>query len=346
MKKFGLVSVLMGIMVMAMLFAGCGSQDKQPAAKDAGTGKKVYGYITPGPDTWYQRNVEGFQMGAAKHGNEVIVLNSDYDVSKEVANIDSMINQKVDAVCIFSFNENGAKIAAEKFAKAGIPVVATDSCGTVLEAKEKVVAAIDFDWTQMGNNYAQWLADNCPGEKVVVLTGTFESVPCQKLNAAMQEKVKQLGKNEIIDIKETGYNPSKAINIAQDLIASGREFSVFYVMNEDMAAGVIQMLESKGLLEKYKVIAQNGSPAGLPLIKNGKLSYTISSSPGWEGLVSYLVLNQYVTKKSDKQAQNIMLPIMPVTQQNIDDKTKVVPWEVDESYWNLTKQYFPELVAE
>lgn len=308
-------------------------------------GGKVYGYITPGPDTWYQRNVEGFQMGADKDGNQVVVLNSDYDVSKEVANIDSMINQGVDGLCIFSFNESGAKIAAEKCAEAGIPLVATDSVGTALDNDgNDIVAAIDFDWTEMGNTYAEWFADNCPDENVFVITGNFESVPCQRLNEAMQSKVDELGKNKIIDIQEAEYDPSKAITIAQDAIASGKEFSVIFVMNEDMAAGIIQMLDAQGVADKYTVVAQNGSPAGLPLIKDGQLAYTISSSPGWEGLISYGVLDQFVTGKDTTVQRQVELPIMPVMQENIDDKTKVVPWEVDECYWDLTKEYFPELV--
>ena len=313
------------------------SQTERAGSKEAeeskaeSAGGKVYGYITPGPDTWYQRNVEGFQMGAEKDGNKVVILNSDYDVSKEVSNIDSMINQGVDGLCIFSFNESGAKIAAEKCAKAGIPLVSTDSVGTALDNNgNDIVAAIDFDWTEMGNNYGQWFADNCPGENIFVITGNFESVPCQRINEAMQAKVDELGKNKIIDIQEGEYNPSKAITVAQDAIASGKDFSVIFVMNEDMAAGIIQMLDSQGVADRYKVVSQNGSPAGLPLIKNGKLDYTISSSPGWEGLVSYQVLNQYATGASTAVQQQVELPIMPVDQSNIDDKTKVVPWEVDE----------------
>lgn len=281
------------------------SQTERAGSKEAEESKaeraggKVYGYITPGPDTWYQRNVEGFQMGAEKDGNKVVILNSDYDVSKEVSNIDSMINQGVDGLCIFSFNESGAKIAAEKCAKAGIPLVSTDSVGTALDNNgNDIVAAIDFDWTEMGNNYGQWFADNCPGENIFVITGNFESVPCQRINEAMQAKVDELGKNKIIDIQEGEYNPSKAITVAQDAIASGKDFSVIFVMNEDMAAGIIQMLDSQGVADRYKVVSQNGSPAGLPLIKNGRLDYTISSSPGWEGLVSYQVLNQYATGAS------------------------------------------------
>ena len=54
------------------------SQTEQAGSKEAeeskaeSAGGKVYGYITPGPDTWYQRNVEGFQMGAEKDGNKAV----------------------------------------------------------------------------------------------------------------------------------------------------------------------------------------------------------------------------------------------------------------------------------
>ena len=153
MKRFAVVLTILSV-CSCLCFASAAGE----------TAGKVYGYITPGPDTWYQRNVEGFQMGAEKDGNQVVVLNSDYDVSKEIANIDSMINQGVDGLCIFSFNENGAKMAAEKCAAAGIPLVATDSCATVLEAEADVVAAIDFDWVAMGENYAEWMAENHPGD--------------------------------------------------------------------------------------------------------------------------------------------------------------------------------------
>ncbi len=326
--------------VMMLSLVGCGAGDdtttqsgadktteaSQESTDDSKTEKKVYGYITPGPDTWYQRNVEGYQMGAEEAGYEVVVLNSDYDASKEVANIDAMINQGVDGLCIFSFNENGAKIAADKCAEAGIPLVVTDSCGTALDADSDIVAAIDFDWTAMGHDYAEYMATNYEGEDYVIITGNFESVPCQMINEAMTTKSEELGKNKCVDIREGKYDPSEAVNVAQDLIASGKEFSIIYVMNEDMAAAIITMLENNGLADEYTVIAQNGSTVGLPLVKDGSLDYTISSSPGWEGLVSFLVLDAFVTGANTATEQSVMLPIMPVNQENIDDESKVVPW--------------------
>ena len=60
-----------------------------------------------------------------------MILPSDYDVDKEVANIDLCITEKVDGRCMFSFNENGASLAAKKMQEAGIPLIVPDSVGPV-----------------------------------------------------------------------------------------------------------------------------------------------------------------------------------------------------------------------
>lgn len=305
----------------------------------------VYGYITPGPDTWYKRDVDGFVFGAKKDGVKVVVLNSDYNVEKEIANIDALITQGVDGISMFSFNENGAIIAAQKCSKAGIPIVVTDSCGSVFGKGVDVVAAIDFDWSSMGVMYAEWMAKNYPGEDYVIITGNFESVPCQMINKAMKETSGKLGKNKLLDIRSANYNPNKAVDVAQDLLASGLPFKILFIMDEDMAAAVIRMLKDRGVLNNpIKVISQNGSPAGIPLLKDGSLKFTISSSPGWEGLVAYLALHRYVVGASKEKNEQIMLPVMPVTQENMSRKDQVVPWEVDPIYWDLTKKHFPELL--
>ncbi|HET6438390.1 MAG TPA: hypothetical protein VFG59_10035, partial [Anaeromyxobacter sp.] len=72
------------------------------------------------------------------------------------------------------------------------------------------------------------------------------------------------------------------------------------------------------------------------------IKYSISSSPGWEGMISALALQAYVTGKEKKTNQQIVLPITPVTMQTINDKTKVIPWDVDPVWIDLTKKYFPQ----
>jgi len=332
----GVVGSLLLVTGAAWLLVGCGD--------DTPSGEKtlVYGYVTPGPDTWYKKDVEGFEYAAKLAGAEVIVVNSDYDASKEIANIESLILRGVDGMCVFTFNESGANIAAKKCAEAGIPLVVTDNAGQVLKQSTDVVACIDFDWKEMGNTWAEHIAENYPGENIAMITGLFDHVPVQMYRSTFEPRVKELGKNKIVDIRDGKYDPEVAMGQAENLIASGLDFSVLFVGNEDMAAAVIRMLKSRNLLNNpIKVISENGSSVGIPLVKDGSLKYTISSSPGWEGMISFLALHEHVTGKSKELNQQIMLPITPVTKETIDDKTQVVPWEVDPIWLDLTKKYFP-----
>lgn len=313
------------------------------AAQTIQASELTFGYIAPGPDTWYLRTVEGFEWACKLLGVKTVTLNSQYDASIEVTNIDSLINQEVDGMGIFSFNPQGAVLAANRAEKAGIPLVTVDNVGQVLETANEVVAAVDFDWEAMGIDYAEYMAEHYPGKKIAVIAGLLDHRPVQIINAAMEARIKELGQNEIVTIRSGEYDPSIAVNQVQDLIQSGREFDIIWVMNEDMVAAVIRYLEGQNLLDDYIVIAQNGSPAGIELVKQGKLDYTISSSPGWEGAVAALALYQHVIGDSSEVNQSVLLPITPVTQTNIENKKEVVPWEEDEIWIELTKEYFPEL---
>ena len=324
------------------------AEEVEPAEEEAGEEAKklTYGHITPGPDTWYKRVVEGFEYGASLDDVDTVIVNSDYNVEKELQNIEFLVNSQVDGISVFSFNENGARLAAKAGEEADIPVVGVDTVGSVQEAGQEIVAEVDFDWTEMGEITAMWMAENHPGKNFVHITGNFTSVPMIKINEAILKKSEELGKNKRVDIREGKFSPELAVSIAEDLIQSGLDFEIFYIADEDMAAAVIRMLENKGLLNNpYIVASENGSPAGLELIKKGKLAFTISSSPGWEGYINYLALHNYVIGASDKINQHIMLPTIPVTQENIDDPFAVVPWEVTPDVWEkLTEKYFPELL--
>ena len=308
-----------------------------------GDGKLVYGYVTPGPDTWYKKDVDGFVFAAEQAGVETIVLNSDYDAEKEIANIELLISQGVDGMCIFTFNQNGANIAAKKCAEAGIPLVVTDNVGQVFKSGYDVVAAIDFDWEAMGVDTARQMADRYPGENIAFIGGLFEHVPVQMFRSTFEPEVERLGKNKIVSLRDGRYDPSEAVKQVEDLVQSGVDFSLLFIFNEEMAAAVVRTLKTEGLLNNpIKVFASNGAPYGIELIKEGSIQYSISSSPGWEGMISFLALHAYNEGVVADLNQQIMLPIAGITPETIDDKTKVIPWDVDPVWLDLTAEYFPE----
>ena len=317
-----------------------GGSDAAPAAQ-----KLVFGYVAPSADTWYQRSIDGFTWGAEQDGHEVWAFYSDYDVEKELAASDSLVQENVAGICYLPMNESGPVACAKKAAEKNIPVVVTDGCGAAMGQGVDIAVSVDFDWYGMGVTYAHWMADNYPGENFYIMTGTLESVPCQRVNAGMLEEAAKLGKNENVGLQPYAYQANDAVNVAQDLLVSGLDFSLLFVMDETAGVAVIRMLDEKGALNNpIKVFCQNGNPIGLPLMKNGDMSFTISSSPGWAGLICYYAMRDFIEGNAAANKQ-IMLPVMPITMDNIDDPMKVVPWDLTpDVFLALTKEYFPEYV--
>lgn len=336
---------LVGLMALTILVVGAASLFASGQSQGAATKTKqlVFGYVTPGPDTWYKRDVDGFKYAAQLAGVKVTVLNSNYNAETEISNIDSLVNQGVDGMCMFTFNQNGANIAAKKDAAANIPLVVTDNVGQVLKSGYPVVAAIDFDWAGMATNVAKYIAATYPGQNIAVITGLSEHVPVQVFMKSFKPEVAKLGKNKIVAVRDGKYDPTVAANEAQDLVQSGVKFSVLFVFNDEMGAAVVRVLKAQGVLNNpVKVITTNGAPYGIALMKEGDIKYSISTSPGWEGMISFLALQAYVTGKSKKINQQILLPNTPITPATINDKTKVIPWNVDPVWKQLTGKYFPQ----
>ena len=324
------------------------AQAAEPAAATAEPEKALtFAFIIPSLDAnWYVEIVDSFKYAAEEVGAEVLVLPSDYDVDKEVANIDLCVTEKVDGLCMFSFNENGAALAAEKMSAAGIPIIVPDSVGQALNKGADLMACVDFDWYKMGQMYADWMAENTTGD-FVIITGNFEHYPCIYVNKGMEDRANELGKNKLLDIRDADYNPDKAAAAAEDLINGGLDFETIFVMQEEMASAVVRVLKNAGKLNNpYKVITQNGQEMGIELVKTGDLQMTISSSPGLEGYICFRMLYSQINGKINYLNEQKMVPISAVLQadaQNPDPKV-IIPWHRDPIFKELTQEYFPELM--
>ena len=295
-------------------------------------GDFTIGYISPGPDTWYQRAEEGAKWAADKAGVGFVSVNSNRDSEQEQTNIDNLINEGVDAIVILSWNEAGCVSAAEKCKEAGIGCVVFDGCGVMKNHDVDITAAVDVEWASMGQTYVDWMKENYPGENYVFVNGTPDSPVCQTVENSLKKASEDKDANQLVDVRYGEYDPEKAANTAEDLVNSGLDFSIIGVINEDCAAAIITRLQDLGVKDKYHVFAQNGSPTGVDLLKSGDLEFTIASSPGLEGAIATFAAIDGV-QKGLKPNQDIACPIAAATASDADDPEKVIPWAVDEDSW-------------
>ena len=348
MKKFFLLLLIVSLVFVA---AACASDRGAPAAPDAGTpGQEdslVFAFIIPALDAaWYVDIVDGFRFAAEEVGAEIMVLSSEYDADREIANIALTITEQVDGVVMFSFNETGAALAAQMLEDAGIPLVVPDSVGEVLAHDANIVAAVDFDWYGMGEMYAEWMAENTTGD-FAIIAGVLEHFPVIHVNQGMADRSAALGVNNLVQVIAADYVPARAAAAAEDLITGGLDFETIFVMNEDMAVAVVRVLDARGVLNNpYRVITQNGQDVGIELVRQGELSMTISSSPGLSGYMCFRILYSYVHGVIDWTNRQIMIPVAIVDYDAaIDpDPRIVIPWTRNPIFRELIQESYPELI--
>ena len=111
MKK--IIAILLVIVMAAVSLAGCGGgADEQ----------KVVGFINAGPDDYYAQFGDAFKAIGESIGYKIIEVNSDYSPEKELANVQDMIAQDVDAIAVITAGAAGSAASISAADEADVPI--------------------------------------------------------------------------------------------------------------------------------------------------------------------------------------------------------------------------------
>jgi len=117
---------------------------------------------------------------ATKLGHELVYTNAAGSEAKQIADVDSMIAQKVDLIFLAPRSEKPLAQAVLKAKAAGIPVILLDRNvdNTIAKPGEDYVCFIGSDFVQEGARAAEWLARTMDGTATIIeLQGTTGSSP-------------------------------------------------------------------------------------------------------------------------------------------------------------------------
>jgi ribose transport system substrate-binding protein len=289
-----------------------------------GAGKKyTFGHIMPGPDPWYQADLDAVNYCAKLVGADIVALNSEYKPEKEISNVEDLIVRKVDAIMLFSQTADLASQAAKLCNKAKIPLIMIAS----LPPKEgKIVSVVRYDYKKIGEAVALYVSKNHPGAKVVYITGKPGAGIIEAYRDGLVGKL--TGGAKLVAEQPTDWNREQSMAIMSNWIESKLDFDVAFVNNEDMTGGVVQVLKEKGV--KVPIVSTGGSAEGLDMIKAGDLEATMAASPAVEGAMAFKVTLDYLKGKSVKDVLD--LPVMAVTKANMD---QAVTWAIDDKVLKL-----------
>ena len=324
MKKIWLFCLILFMVLSATVFAGGGAEK---------TEKLVFGNVQPGPDPWYQYSVKAFKHFAEANNIEVVYLNSDYDQDKDIANIEDLIAQDVDAMVVFPMTADLGGQYVKKAKDAGIPIIF--EAVTPSGQSNEYVTVVSFSYKMMGGLVAEYVHEKHPGAKLAYITGKPGTGIVEQYQKGLEGTLKKLNSSvEIVSVQPTDWDRLQAMEITENLLQSGMELDVIFANNEDMAGGVIQVLKEADKLDEISVVATGGSPEGVQLIEAGELEATACASAGLEGALCFLAAMK--TIEGETIPKLINPPVFMATKENIGT---AITWEVNDALIDLVENY-------
>lgn len=275
MKKAVIVAATAAI---ALSLAAC-STPATPSGGGEDDGVVTIGLITKFPVDFYDIMVDAAKAwDAAEPGAEVIYAQgkSGTDDEGEIAAIQSMITQGVDAIAITPTSPNVAG-DLQKAVDAGIPVILIDNDIPDWDGKTAVVTTNNFVGGQLAGT---WLAENLPeGAKLAVLQGVLGN---PSLDDRVNGMLDTLGDAaDVVATTPTDCDQTKGLDAAQDILTANPDLDAIYSACGPPLIGALEAIKSSG--RSLITVGFDALPDEVAAIASGEETASVAQFPAKMG---------------------------------------------------------------
>lgn len=319
MKKFSriLTSVLITIVLVSSLLAGCTAQQPAPAPV-AGTNavkKPTIAVIAQALNSefWY-----GFAQGAKDKGQEMgaeVTVNgpmSETMVTEQIAMIEAAISKHVDGIVVAANQPGSIKSTFELAKKAGIPIVEVD----VESNWEGRVAYVGAGNYEGGQKAAEWFLANVPeNSEVAIIRGALGD-PTHDLRAnGLIDTLQKSGKLKMVTVQPANSERGLAVGVMENILTANPNVKAVFCTNDEMAMGALKAVQ--GIKKEVKIIGFDGNMDVLESIKSGDLAGTCTNFGYDEAALSVQVIKNFIDGKKPTTDRVLLQPVI-VDKSNVD----------------------------
>ena len=188
-------------------------------------------YITQGQ--------EGMQAFAEVNDIELLWNSADDDVANQASQIDTLINQEVDAIIIVPAQADSLRPQLEAAKEADIPVLTVN---TTLDFTDLITSSVLPDDVAAGSQQMQQMADALGGSgNIVVLQGPLGSSPEINRTQGIMNVLDEYPDINVLAIDTANWARDQAANLMANWITSfGDQIDGLEAENDYIALGAIQ----------------------------------------------------------------------------------------------------------
>jgi inositol transport system substrate-binding protein len=265
--------------------ASASSSTTPPAAAGAAAAVKPkdgkalkIGVTFPILDQFLQKVADGITARAAEDGVEVNIQASQEKTDVQLAQVETFIANKVDAIIVVPVDTDAAGPMTAKAQAAGIPLVYVNRKPADLPAG---VPYVGSDSLVSGTLEMTQLAGG--KGNVVILQGDPANEAAVLRTKGCNDVVAQNPGMKVIKTQAGNWQRDKGQSIMETWLQSGDQIDVVCANNDEMALGAINALKAAGKLDKTIVGGVDATGDALAAMKSGDLKVTVFQDAKGQG---------------------------------------------------------------
>ncbi|HHF0449082.1 TPA: ribose ABC transporter substrate-binding protein RbsB [Haemophilus influenzae] len=216
---------------------------------------------------------DGAQKKADELGYKLVVLDSQNDPAKELANVEDLTVRGAKILLINPTDSDAVGNAVAIANRKHIPVITLDRGAT----KGNVVSHIASDniagGKMAGDFIAQKLGDNA---KVIQLEGIAGTSAARERGEGFKQAI-DAHKFNVLASQPADFDRTKGLNVTENLLASKGDVQAIFAQNDEMALGALRAVKAAN--KKVLIVGFDGTDDGVKAVKSGKMAATIAQQP-------------------------------------------------------------------
>jgi len=243
----------------------------------------------------------GAEIEAAKLGYKLIVLDSQNDPSKELANVEDLTVRGVKAILINPTDSDAVSNAIRIANRSDIPVLTLDRGAT----RGDVVSHIASDNVAGGAMAGKYIADKLGANvKVLQLEGIAGTSAARERGQGFMQAVDS-SKMNLLASQPADFDRAKGLDVMENLLAANPNVEAVFAQNDEMALGALRAIKASG--KDVMIVGFDGTDDGIAAVKRGLLAATVAQQPSLIGSLGVATADKIL--KQETVAKNIAVPL-------------------------------------
>ncbi|MBP6451039.1 MAG: ribose ABC transporter substrate-binding protein RbsB [Aeromonadaceae bacterium] len=249
---------------------------------------------------------DGAEAKAKELGYQMVVLDSQNDPAKELANVEDLTVRKVSAILVNPTDSAAVGNAIMLANKAGIPVLTLDRGANVGEVKAHIASDNIAGGKMAGDFIASKLGKNID---VIQLEGIAGTSAARDRGEGFAQAVKANG-FKVLASQPADFDRTKGLNVMENLLAAHPDVKAVFAQNDEMALGALRATQAAG--KQVLIVGFDGTDDGKAAVKSGKLGATVAQQPALIGAIGVETADKVL--KGESVEKYIPVPLQVVSQ--------------------------------